>query len=321
MTPNNFTRLTSVATWLSAALLMQPAEAAPEGARWGKDYFPNYEVISHNGEKYKFYDDLIENKMVVINFIYTNCPDICPLSTARLAEVQRRLGDRVGRDIFFYSITLDPHNDTPQRLKAYAEAFGVKKGWLFLTGVPQQVATIRYKIGERSRSLSEHRADLVLGNDKNGDWSRNSVMAPPKMLVSAIRYMDPNWRAQKSLSARKRAKDLMRARYRLSGQRGLGIFHKLCAACHTIGEGIRVGPDLKGVTQRRTRDWLVRFMMMPDRMMAEKDPIAVSLDKKFNTAIMPNLLLTKNDASDLIAYIELRTSKLDKKRSAEAVKN
>src|SRR5262245_27302386 len=73
------------------------------GARWGADYFPNVELTTHEGKSVRFFDDLIAGKVVMINFIYTSCPDACPLETARLAEVQDVLGERVGRDVFFYS--------------------------------------------------------------------------------------------------------------------------------------------------------------------------------------------------------------------------
>ena len=92
-----------------AAWAPWPAQAG----RWGKDYVPNVPVVTQDGKTLNFYDDLIKDKIVVFSFIYTSCKDICPLATARLAEVQDKLGDRIGRDIFFYSISIDPEHDTP----------------------------------------------------------------------------------------------------------------------------------------------------------------------------------------------------------------
>src|SRR5258708_14847101 len=91
---------------------------------------------------FHFYDDLIKGKVVAIDLIYTHCMDSCPLETARLAQVQKMLGDRVGRDIFFYSISIDPDNDTPEELKAYAEKYHAGPGWLFLTGKKEDVELI-----------------------------------------------------------------------------------------------------------------------------------------------------------------------------------
>jgi len=170
-----------------AALFGDRASAAI----WGKDYFPNLPVVTQDGKKLLFYDDLIKGKIVVIDFIYTECPDICSLTTARMAEVQDRLGDRLGRDIFIYSISLDPANDTPEAMKKYAEAFGAKPGWLFLTGKPDDLKLIRWKLGERSRNINEHIAYAMLGNDTTGEWQKTSMMSEIGLLTYEIFSMDP----------------------------------------------------------------------------------------------------------------------------------
>jgi protein SCO1 len=94
--------------------------AADNGSPWGANYFPNVPLVTQDGKTVHFYADLLKGKMVVINFIYTKCRDSCPMETAKLAQVQRLLGDRVGRDVFFYSISIDPERDTPAELKEYA---------------------------------------------------------------------------------------------------------------------------------------------------------------------------------------------------------
>ena len=101
-----------------------------------RNRFLNVALTTHEGRQVRFYDDLIKGKTVLLNIFYTVCTAeaICPLGTANLVAVQEILGPRVGRDVFMYSITLDPANDTPQVLKSYAKAFGVKPGWTFLTG-------------------------------------------------------------------------------------------------------------------------------------------------------------------------------------------
>ncbi len=279
-------------------------------ARWGKNYFPNLPLVSHEGETLRFFDDLIEGKMVVINFVYANCPDTCPLTTARLARVQDQLGDRVGRDIFMYSITLDPERDTPEVLKKHAQAYNIKPGWLFLTGKPEDVNLIRYKLGERSRTLSEHRADVVLGNATTGEWMRSSVFQDLGQLVMEIRDLDPVWRAQMSSKpavnnyADAKPLDLAHA------QPGQALFLKACASCHSIGKGDLVGPDLKGLTARRDRAWLVRYMMTPSLMLAQQDPIAVALAAKYEGATMPYLGLKEPDVADLLAYVDAETKRL-----------
>ncbi len=137
-------------------------------------YFPNAALRTHEDKSVLFYDDLIAGKFVVINFMYTGCGDICPGMTANLVEVQRLLGDRVGRDIFLYSITLQPELDTPEILRGYAETFGVRRrsptayrhrqirhrdarsmGWLPGSRKPGANRQINPLVGRRERQLIE----------------------------------------------------------------------------------------------------------------------------------------------------------------------
>lgn len=278
-------------------------------ARWDGNYFPNLPVITHEGKTLRFYDDLIKGKIVVINFIYTTCPDLCSLSTARMAWVQEQLGERLGRDIFIYSISLDPENDTPEALKAYAEAFDVPPGWLFLTGKPEDIHLIRWKLGERSRYLAEHRTDMVLGNDATGEWRRTSLMGNLQILAQEILEMDPVYRGRaRPLPAASLAPT--RGDYVIEDRPGQALFLKGCAACHTIGQGRHIGPDLKGVTARRERDWLIRYLVAPDVMRAKQDPILVELAAQYPGVNMPNLGLSEVDAADLLVYLETQTDYL-----------
>ena len=96
--------------------------------------WPNVPLVTHDGRTVTFYDDLIRGKVVAINMMYAECEGICPLATSNLVRVQALLGARGGRDVFLYSLTLQPELDTPQRLQAYAEMHGVQAGWWFLTG-------------------------------------------------------------------------------------------------------------------------------------------------------------------------------------------
>jgi len=84
---------------------------------------------------------------------------------------------------------------------------------------------------------------------------------------------------------------------------GKTIFQTKCSGCHTIGGGDLVGPDLKNVTNIRDHSWLVRWLMEPDKMIAEGDPIAKQLLQKYNGIPMPNLGLSQQDAEDVIAYM------------------
>jgi protein SCO1 len=290
---------------LAAAAVSAPLRA-DNGAR-GANYFPNLPVVTQDGKTVNFYDDLIKGKVVVISFIYTSCADPCPLTTARLTEVKDKLGDAVGRDVFMYSLTVDPEHDTPEKMKSFADAFNAGPGWQFLTGKPEDMKAITGKLGDRSRILSEHRNEIVLGNDATGEWQRDSALGDIDRLVMNIRSLDPKWRDQVRVQAFTKALD---GGSELSKEPGQALFKKICAGCHTIGVGDRVGPDLRSLTDRRDRAWIMSFIESPAKMRAKKDPIALELKAKYPGVRMPALGLTANDAADFIAYIEGQTSKL-----------
>src|SRR5437899_10436998 len=125
--------MTAVALLVGAVAALSIGVAVA-GTPWGADYFPNVPLITQDGTTVHFYDDLLKGKKVAINLIYTSCKDECPLETARLVQLQQLLSDRVGKDVFFYSITIDPQQDTPAVLKPYAEKFGVGPRCLFRIG-------------------------------------------------------------------------------------------------------------------------------------------------------------------------------------------
>jgi protein SCO1/2 len=292
------------------ALLFSALSA--QAAGWGKEYVPNVPVVTQDGKTLNFYDDLIKDKIVVLSFIYASCKDICPLATARLAEAQEKLGDRVGRDIFFYSISIEPESDTPERLKQYANAFHAGPGWLFLTGLPEDIQAIRYKFGDRRPDLVDHRNDVVLGNGATGEWQRENALGDLDHFVGAIKAMHPQWRLQdvagKSAPAARQPSNHTvhyETGYVMEGrQPGSAMFVKLCAGCHTIGRGDRVGPDLDGLTLRRSRAWITDFLINPIKMRARQDPIALALAAKFPGVRMPYLQVHESDAADLISYID-----------------
>ncbi len=186
--------------WLAAVaaiiaiLLFSPGEPEAGSSRWGKDYFPNVDVVTQNGERVRFYDDLIKDRIVLISFIFTSCTDLCPLTTARIAQVVERLSDVIGKDIFVLSITVDPENDTPEKLKTFADAFYSGPGWTFITGKPEDIRAINSKLGNKSDVATQHRNEIVLGNDRTGEWTRNSPFADLENLELVIRDMDPDWR-------------------------------------------------------------------------------------------------------------------------------
>jgi protein SCO1/2 len=285
----------------AAALCLAAASPAAAQGRWGADYFTNTTLTTHDGKTVRFYDDLLKGKIVAINLIYTTCKFACPLETARLAQVQKVLGDRMGKDVFFYSITIDPEHDTPDVLKDYAQKFKAGPGWLFLTGKPSDIETLSRKIGlysEPTVNADGHTPNLLVGNEVTGQWMRNSGLDNPKFLARTIGDWLNSWQTRKAVAPTSYANAP-----KMTLDRGEYTFRNHCAACHTVGEGDRIGPDLAGVTKTRSRAWLTRFIIEPDKVLAEKDPIATELYKKFKNIPMPNLALSHADANVLLDFL------------------
>ena len=296
-------------TLLGAALLFGFAAcgALAQAKHWSAGYFPNLRVVDQDGRELRFYDDVIKDKIVVVSFFFTRCKSICPLATARLAELADGLGDKLGRDIFFVSLSVDPGHDTPEALKGYAETFHRGPGWLFLGGTLEDIRAINAKFGEKMRSLNDHRNEVILGNDRTGEWARDSAFGDLTRLSFDILAMDPDWRPPLAAAGTESASGQV---YGLDGPPGQTLFKKLCASCHAFKVGNTIGPDLYGVTSRHTREWLERFIVSPQTVRASNDPEALAMMRQFPNVRMPDLGLTKTDAEDLISYLDQRTKRL-----------
>ncbi len=279
------------------------AFAAHASDAWHGGYFPNVQLTDQDGKKVRFYDDIIKGKVVALNFIYTKCKDVCPADTAQMIQVADLLGDRVGKDIFFYSISIDPKNDTPKALRRYKEMFGIGPKWTFLTGKKDDVTLIQRKLGligtQALANLREHNTSLILGNEKTAQWIKRSPYDHPKILANLLANSMNNFvGAGQGLQP-------FSAAHEISGlTRGDTLFRSRCAACHTVGGGDRLGPDLAGVVARRSKAWLVRWLKEPDKMIAEKDPVALQLKARYRNLPMPNLGLNDVDAKALIEHFK-----------------
>jgi protein SCO1 len=294
-------------TWLrlvAAVAAIGTAAVLSADQHWGRDYFPNVPLVTHTGQTVRFYDDLLKGKSVAINVIYTRCKDRCPLETAKLSQVQRLLADRMGKDIFFYSISIDPEFDTATVLRDYAEKFRAGPGWLFLTGKLADITAIQKKLGLYSRTDAlnpdGHLPSLVIGNEPAGQWMLNSAVDNPRFLAATIRNFLIDWKDNQVVSV----PSYERARPIAGFDAGSYLFDTKCAACHTLGEGDGIGPDLAGVTRARDRAWLEGFIKTPDRMLAQNDPTATALFAKYRRVAMPNLRLGDGDVAALVKYIE-----------------
>jgi protein SCO1/2 len=294
-------RFPAAALLLGAAALLS-SRTAVAGNEWGADYFPNVPLTTQDGKVVHFYDDLLKGKAVAINLMYTHCNGSCPLETARMAQVQKLLGDRVGKDLHFYSITIEPDRDPPEVLKAYAARYHAQPGWLFLTGKMEDIKLIADKLGLSSLTdkgnKDGHLPTLMVGNEPTGEWMRNSAVDNPRFLAATmVNFLDGFKKAKpiEKSYADLRFRDYSKSEY---------LFKSRCSACHTIGHGDGIGPDLAGVTARRDRAWVARYISEPDKVLAEGDKTATALFAKYKSVRMPDLNLSAEDVTALLLLIE-----------------
>ncbi len=175
----------------------QPRSLTPAQRR--RRAFPNVTLRTHEGKEVHFYDDLLKDKTVLLHVMYTRCKDgICGPTVANLARVEKALGKRVGRDVFFYSITLDPEHDTPAVLKKYAQHFTKNPGWLFLTAdKPQTIERLRRRLGYVNsdpvldRDPGRHVGHLRMGIEPLERWCSAPGLTRPEAIAKYVTWMEP----------------------------------------------------------------------------------------------------------------------------------
>ena len=175
-----------------------PAEDDPQTAareRIRDRYFPNVILRTQDNKKVRFYDDLIKDKIVTINFFYAQCEGVCPLITSNLVRVQKLLGDRVGREIFMNSITLKAEEDTPAMLKDYEHMHRIGPGWNLLTGEPKDVELLRRSLGfinpdpRIDKDSTQHIGNVRYGNEPLMLWAACPGMAHAEWIAESISWV------------------------------------------------------------------------------------------------------------------------------------
>lgn len=177
----------------SSAFLTPVEEHGQRGAnRKQSDQLSNILLYDQHGKPVRFYDDLVKDRTVIINLMYTGCGETCPANTAELAKINDLLGQRMGRDIIMVSLSIDPVADTPARLKQYWESFGAKPGWLFLTGKPGEVDRLRHELGAYDldpvidANPTQHAGFITVGNDRTDRWTALPLLMHTPQLVGTI---------------------------------------------------------------------------------------------------------------------------------------
>ena len=149
-------------------------------------YFSDVELLDQDGRKLRFYTDVLKDKVVAINTFFTTCTSICPPMNRNFEKMQDALGDRLGKDVFLISISVDPVTDTPPRLKEYGKRFHAKPGWLFLTGKKENVDWALYKLGQYVETKDNHTSIFIIGNEPKGLWKKALGLANADELIKIL---------------------------------------------------------------------------------------------------------------------------------------
>lgn len=159
---------------------------APHAPTPAEKYFSDVELINQDGQKLHFYSDVLKDKVVIINTFFTTCTSVCPPMNRNFERVQEALGDRLGKDAFLVSISVDPETDTPPRLKEYGKRFHARPGWIFLTGKKENVDWALYKLGQYVEAKDNHTTVVVIGNEPKGLWKKALGLAKPEELIKIV---------------------------------------------------------------------------------------------------------------------------------------
>jgi len=160
-----------------------------------EQHLPNIPMITHEGKRVFFYDDLVRDRIVTLNFFFAKCDEICPLVTANLAKVEKLLGDQVGRDIHMYSFTLKPQEDTVEVIRNYRKKFGAGPGWTFLTAKPEEMEKLRKGIGFTypdpaiDKDKTQHIGNVRYGNEPLMYWAACPGMAHAEFLAESLEWI------------------------------------------------------------------------------------------------------------------------------------
>jgi len=171
-----------------------------------EQHLPNIPLTTQDGKRVRFYDDLVKNKIVTLNFFFTNCDKICPMVMANLSKVQNLLGSKVGRDIFMYSFTLKPEEDTVDVLKRTHNLYRAKPGWTYLTGTPNDMEKLRVALGFTypdpaiDKDKEQHIGNIRYGNEPLMLWSACPGMARAGWIADTLKWVikPESFRGQKA---------------------------------------------------------------------------------------------------------------------------
>jgi protein SCO1 len=173
---------------LGPAQAQQVKPSSAEREVKAHEYLTDTPLLTESNRAIRLYSDALKDKVVLINFVFTQCGDTCPLITARLVQVKKELGEAFGRDVRFISISVDPEHDRPEDLARFAKKFdAVHPEWWFLTGEKANVDLVLKKLGAFTAERESHLTAIIIGAPSQARWKRVRPDAPPAIVAQALR--------------------------------------------------------------------------------------------------------------------------------------
>ena len=187
--PKLFCLVLMLGVAVGAAQAQQAKLTPAEREAKAREYFTDTKLKTQADRTVRFFSDAMKDKVVLINFVFTQCGEACPLITAKLVQAKKELGDAFGSEVRFLSISIDPQHDRPQDLAKFARKFdAVHPEWLFLTGEPANVEAVVKKLGAWTEDIESHSTAIIIGSPRQGKWKKVRPDAPPKIIAEELRY-------------------------------------------------------------------------------------------------------------------------------------
>ena len=177
----------ALATGAAQAQAAKASQTPAEREAKARNYFTDTPLVAQDGRSMRFYSDVLKNRLVLINFVFTECGDACPLITRKLLEARQELGP-LAREVRNVSITIDPERETPETMAAFARKHGaIDPEWFWLSGSKANIELVAKRLGAYTESREEHFTGLIVGNLRTDRWAKIRPDAPPVVIAEQLR--------------------------------------------------------------------------------------------------------------------------------------
>lgn len=173
---------------LAACIIFLFSASLPAQDQPAKLSVPDIEVVNQDGRHVRFNSQVIDGRIAIVTGFFTTCSSMCPITQEKLSQVAKLLGSRLGKDVVIVSVSVDPQNDTPARMKDWGEKFHIGPGWTLLSGNPAEVDALLKSLGLSVPLPQRHQSALMVGSTATG-WVRISSWTSAEKLAKLAESM------------------------------------------------------------------------------------------------------------------------------------